>query len=205
MTDLDLVCAEPYIIGLMGGISFLSFSIGSILMTRAMDEYGRKPTMLAASAITPIGIIIMLLFGNDIYKIYVIIFIMGLAYNTRSSAAYLFGTEFLCKESHIKYGQVLFCFSSLINILSALFFWLFRDQTSYFFFLFVIMMFSLIWIGVYTPESPLFLWEKENYDKLKICLSRIAKMNGKYEDEAKIDSICYKLQQEQILEKEKFV
>jgi hypothetical protein len=150
--------------------------------------------MLAASAVTPIGIIIMLLFGNDIYKIYVIIFIIGLTYNTRSSAAYLFGTEFLCKESHIKYGQVLFSVCSLINVLSALFFWLFRDQTSYFFFLFVIMMISLIWIGVYTPESPLFLLEKENYDKLKICLGRIAKMNGEY-DEEKIEMICFKLRQ----------
>ena len=73
-------------------------------MTQAIDVYGRKPTMLAASAITPIGIVIMMLWGNDIYSIYIIIFIIGLTYNTRSSTAYLYGTEFLCKDSHIKYG-----------------------------------------------------------------------------------------------------
>lgn len=56
MTDLDLICAEPYVIGLLGAISFISFSIGSIMLTDLMDTIGRKKVVLVASAVTPIGI-----------------------------------------------------------------------------------------------------------------------------------------------------
>lgn len=34
MTSLDLICEEPYKIGLMGSVSFISFSIGSLLITK---------------------------------------------------------------------------------------------------------------------------------------------------------------------------
>jgi MFS family permease len=34
MTDLNLVCEDPISIGLMGTISFISFAIGSALITR---------------------------------------------------------------------------------------------------------------------------------------------------------------------------
>lgn len=34
MTELDLICQEPYKIGLLGSISFMSFSLGSVLITK---------------------------------------------------------------------------------------------------------------------------------------------------------------------------
>ena len=61
MTQLDLVCAQPYVIGLMGVISFVSFSIGSLLFTNIIDRAGRKYVVLVASLVTPIGIAVLLL------------------------------------------------------------------------------------------------------------------------------------------------
>lgn len=103
MTDLDLICEEPYVIGLLGAISFISFSLGSIMLTDLIDTNGRKSVVLAASAITPIGIA-MLLHAKSIYHIYAIMFIIGLTYNPRSSVAYLYGCEFLQKKEKLKFG-----------------------------------------------------------------------------------------------------
>lgn len=108
MTDLDLICAEPYLIGMLGAVSFMAFSIGSILITKVIDIHGRRLTLIYASSVTPIGILLMLTIGKNLAIVYAIIFFMGMTYNTRGSTAYLYGTEFLCKQSHLTFGQTLF-------------------------------------------------------------------------------------------------
>jgi hypothetical protein len=45
----------------MGVISFISFSIGSLVFTNFIDRAGRKYVVLIASLITPIGIAVLLL------------------------------------------------------------------------------------------------------------------------------------------------
>jgi MFS family permease len=94
MTDLNLMCTEPYIIGLLGAISFISFSFGSILFTGISDKYGRRPVVIIASLVTPLGAF-STLFAKNIATLYSIIFIMSLSYNARGSTAYIYGTEFL--------------------------------------------------------------------------------------------------------------
>lgn len=42
MTDLDLICAKPYSIGLIGFVTFVSFSVGSAIITKITDKKGRK-------------------------------------------------------------------------------------------------------------------------------------------------------------------
>jgi hypothetical protein len=37
MTDLNLICEEPYKIGLLGALSFISFTLGSAFITRIAD------------------------------------------------------------------------------------------------------------------------------------------------------------------------
>lgn len=95
MTQYDLICAEPFVIGFMGLVSFLSFSIGSLSLTDIIDTQGRKHVVVYSSMVTPIGIFMLLAFAKDIYAIYGIIFIVGLTYNPRSSTAYIYGNEFL--------------------------------------------------------------------------------------------------------------
>lgn len=113
MTDLDLICAEPYSIGLIGAVSFISFSIGSILMSNLIDTYGRKKVIIGSSLVTPIAMVGMLLFARSLGVIYVFIFVMGLTYNTRSSTAYLYGTEFLEQNERLRFGAYNFMFSGI--------------------------------------------------------------------------------------------
>jgi len=113
MTQYNLICEEPFMIGLLGLVSFLSFSIGSLCFTNIIDTQGRKNAIIISSLITPIGIVCMLCLAKDIYAIYGIIFIMGLTYNPRSSTAYIYGTEFLESAQKMNFGTLNFVFTGL--------------------------------------------------------------------------------------------
>ena len=128
MTELNLICEEPYVIGLLGAISFVSFSLGSIMLTNLIDTRGRKGVVLIASAVTPIGILILIFLSINIYFVYAVMFIIGLTYNPRSSVAYLYGSEFLPKEQKLVYGAYNFTLSGVLQCLSAVYFYQFKDQ-----------------------------------------------------------------------------
>lgn len=113
MTKLDLLCEEPYKIGLLGTISFLSFSIGSVLIMNLADSRGRKTTVLYSGLVTPVCILLLQQVGIDIKIIYVLIFIMGLTYNPRSSTAYLYSSEFMETRNRIRIGTYIFGFSGI--------------------------------------------------------------------------------------------
>ena len=127
MTNLDLICEEPYKIGMIGVLSFIGFSVGSILITPLSDKFGRRKTLLCVSMVTPIGIVICILVEDNLYAIYSVIFLMGLTYNCRASTAYVFATEFLTTSYHLVFAQMLFLLGGLFYILSGVHFYLFRD------------------------------------------------------------------------------
>ena len=113
MTDLDLICEEPYKIGLLGTISFLSFSIGSVLILSYADFLGRKAVVFYSGLVTPICMVLLLILANDLTVIYSLIFLMGLTYNPRSSTAYLYATEFIQTRNRLKVGTYTFGFSGI--------------------------------------------------------------------------------------------
>ena len=169
MTDLNLICEEPYIVGLLGAISFISFSIGSIMLTDIIDKKGRKSVVILASAITPVGIC-LLFFAPNIYVIYAIMFVIGLTYNPRGSVAYLYGAEFLEKREKLKFGAYNFTLSGVLQFLSAVWFYYFKNQDSYFVIMIIMMTLSIAWVYLYVPESPVFLYEIRDFDRLEKCL-----------------------------------
>ena len=82
----------------MASINFIGFTIGSLLFVRLADVYGRKPVVLVATAVTPIGIVCIIYLGTSLYSVYTIVFFMGLTYSTRASISYLLATEFLTES-----------------------------------------------------------------------------------------------------------
>jgi MFS family permease len=62
MTDptINLLCKPPYMVGLIGSISFVSYSFGSLAFTRYNDILGRKPVVQLAGVVTPLGLITLL-------------------------------------------------------------------------------------------------------------------------------------------------
>lgn len=154
MTQQDLICEEPYVIGLMGAISFISFSVGSLAFTDMVDKKGRKMIVLAATMVTPLGILAMMLFADNIYHIYTIMFLVGLTYNPRGSVAYLYGSEFLDKESRFIFGMFNFVISGILCGLSALWFYVTKDQNLYFLILIILILIAMFWVAIAVPESP---------------------------------------------------
>jgi len=107
-TDLDLICKEPYAIAFIGSMSFFSFAVGSILFTNIIDHYGRKKVLIISGLVTPVSMLLMLLFARSLPAIYVFIFILGLSYNTRCSTCYMYAIEFMEDKERLLVGQLNF-------------------------------------------------------------------------------------------------
>ena len=133
MTDLNLLCTEPYLVGLLGGISFITSSIGSLTITRYIDKTGRQKALMIMSVFTPAGVLILTLLGKNLNltAIYVVVAVMGFTYNARSSITYVFGSEFTPKAYNMRYSMAIFVTSGLLQALSGWFFWQFRSQEIY--------------------------------------------------------------------------
>lgn len=159
MTQLDLICVEPYKIGLMGTLSFFSIAIGSFFFTRQADTYGRKPVILAATMVTPIGVALILLLGTHLtlYWIYGILIMIALAYNPRASTAYLYATEVLPKRRRMLFGGTLFTFEGLFTVSVAYYFYVYRDQNTIMIGVSVACILAMIVLFFFLPESPSFL------------------------------------------------
>lgn len=76
-------------------LAFISFSIGSVLFTNLADKYGRRCTLIFATTVELMGILIFQLAEVNITVIYVVLFCIGLFYVTRNSISNLYGAEFL--------------------------------------------------------------------------------------------------------------
>jgi len=127
MTNLDLICEEPYQIGLMGSVCFISFSIGSLLTSQLPDTYGRRRVVLGSALVSPLGILILLFAPVNLLFINVIMFMIGFAYNARSTGAYLYNTEFIESEKRINIVTGLWTISGSFQVLSSFWFWYTKD------------------------------------------------------------------------------
>lgn len=64
MTQLDLICVEPFYIGFLGSISFVCFALGAFFFTKYADIFGRKKLVCVAAIFTPISLAALLLFAK---------------------------------------------------------------------------------------------------------------------------------------------
>lgn len=177
MTDLDLICEEPIKIGLLGTICFISFSIGSILLTNQADIRGRKTTTLTTGYITAICIMLFIYLELNLQIIYILIFIYGCVYNVRSSVAYLHNSELLESHARMNMGTCIFSFSGLLQAFSAYWFWYTKDQTTYLTLLAIVLFSALTCLTFFIPESPVYLLERQNFSELRQCLLTIGSFN----------------------------
>jgi len=177
MTDLNLICEEPYKIGLIGSISFISFSLGSLFTSKLADTYGRRRVVIGATLVTPLGLLILLLAPMNLMVINVLMFVIGFTYNARSTGAYLFNTEFIESEKRINIGICLWTFSGAMQGLSAFWFWYTKDQEAYFKLIIVLLFVAILIIYLFVPESPLYLYEKHMFKEMGKSLLTIGSMN----------------------------
>lgn len=193
MTELDLICEEPIKIGLIGSMSFLSFSLGSVLLTKEADKHGRKKTVLYTGIVTPICIFLLIYIKLNLNLVYLLIFPMAITYNARSAVAYLYNSELMETNKRIYIGTCVFGFSGFYQAFTAWWFWYTKDQWIYSGSICVGTFIALMLMQVFIPESPLYLYEKENFIELRKALSIIGSYNGVANLEVKVDYCMLRL------------
>jgi len=129
MTQLDLVCIEPYYIGLIGTISFVSFATGSILFTKHADIIGRHKFVCYAAGLTPLAIAAMIIGSRKlgIFFLYFVFGILGLSYTPRASTVYLYGAEMLPVRARLAFGTFLFLIDGCFSIFAPVYFYYWKN------------------------------------------------------------------------------
>ena len=88
-----------------------------------------------------------------------------------------------------------FILSGIIHGLSALWYYTIKDQNLYFLIIAILLLIAMLWILIFVPESPLFLYEKHEFQKFTAALEYIAKFNGVKDYQFKIELAVEKLKQ----------
>jgi MFS family permease len=162
MTQLDFICMEPFYIGILGSISFISFSIGSFFFTKQADVYGRHLVTCTAATVTPLALVI-LIFGVPhfgLIGIYITFAVLGLTYNPRGSTAYLYGAEMLPTNKRLLFGQVLFFADGIFSICASFYFYSVGNLNAFFAGVLVAFTTALVAMTFLLPETPSFLLMK---------------------------------------------
>ena len=76
---MDLLCLEPFKIGLIGSMYFIGVVISSVIAPPLADAYGRKYVFFGSELVQLSGLI-GLLFVRDIWGIYICMVLVGLSY-----------------------------------------------------------------------------------------------------------------------------
>lgn len=129
MTELNLVCYEPYYIGLLGTVSFISFAVGSFFFTKQADIFGRHKVVCIAATMTPIGLFALIVGAKKlgIYFLYFTFGVMALSYNPRGSTSYLYALEVIPDRARLLFGTILFFFDGCFSVFTAVYFFYWKD------------------------------------------------------------------------------
>lgn len=162
MTNLDLICAPHYFIGMLGSMSFVCFAIGSFTFTKQADIIGRHKVTVIASIMTPICLLV-LYFGaqnSGVYLVYPVMACLAVTYNPRSSTVYLYAAEFLPPNKRLWFGSTLFFLDGCFGIFASYYFYTWKDQNLFFIIIGTIFTISLVILAFFLPETPSFLLMK---------------------------------------------
>lgn len=136
---------------------------------------GRKPVTVVASVLSPFCLTFLIVgteWGGLIY-IYGVMTVMALAYNPRSSTAYLYAAELLPPNRRLFFGTSLFLFDGMFSVFAAFYFWKFGDMNALFIGVGVVFCIALTYMTIVMPETPSFLLAKGDVEGYQASLSFI--------------------------------
>ena len=91
--QVNLTCISKEESGLIGSMFFVGTFIGSFILPRASDIYGRKPLFLIGLVIF-FSVVTAAYFVTNLYALYFIIFMGGISETGRYYVAYVYAIEF---------------------------------------------------------------------------------------------------------------
>ena len=172
---MDLYWSKPIETSLFGSLFFSGVLVGMIILAFT-SKYGRRINLIVSSIITLIEIY-LLIFINNLYSRYIGMFVLGWCL-IRNIQSYIIATELSPNRIQI----VVTTFVLGIDVLTlpawSLFYKFISNDWKYITY-FIIPMSTLITIAsLFVPESPLFLYEKGEYEKARKLIWNISKINN---------------------------
>ncbi|CDW88844.1 organic cation [Stylonychia lemnae] len=177
--QLDLKCRSSIAVSFIGSSFFFGAFIGSFILPRASDVYGRRPMFLVGLVLYLI-VIIGLVFNTSLYLTYVLLLLGGISETGRYYVAYVYCVEMMPDKYQNLSGLLIFVVFGCLQILFSIYFWFISKEWINLAYmggaLSIISFILTIWK---LPESPRFYFSKKRFDEARVVLLHIAKFNGK--------------------------
>ena len=94
VSELNLYCTKSISMSLIGSLFFTGTFIGSFLLPRLADIYGRKPLFLVGLSLY-ICVVIALFFTKSLSTLYFLMFMGGISETGRYYVAYVYTVEMM--------------------------------------------------------------------------------------------------------------
>lgn len=134
ITRLDIVCASPYEISLLGTTLFAGLFIGSVFVSRLGDIIGRKIVLTATVLISSLTLISIILTTN-LFLLYVSIFVFGVTASPRYSIAYIYFSEIVSSQYVYLYSMISMLVDAISMVVFGIYFNLIKDMAPLLWFL----------------------------------------------------------------------
>ena len=167
VSQIDLYCTEDFEMSLIGSMFFLGTFLGSFILPRAADVYGRKPLFLIGLALY-IGVAIALIFVENLYTLYVLMFLGGISETGRYYVAYVYIVEMMPAKVQDAFGiYIFFVFAFAMTWIALQFWFITKDVFVNNYIALAMAGFSWITVIFFVPESPRFLFSTKQYEKAR--------------------------------------
>ncbi|CDW72064.1 organic cation [Stylonychia lemnae] len=183
---LNLFCISDNQLGLIGSSFFIGAFIGSLIIPRLADVYGRKRPYLFGLCLYACTAFIYP-FSTSLYLNYFLIFLGGISESGRYYVGFVYLQE-LMPQSHQTYiGLNIFMVHGFAKLWYDVYFykisknWIFMNYSSI-----IKAILCLISVHFILPESPRYLLSSNQNDKARESFRKIARFNGIKTDQSDI-------------------
>jgi MFS family permease len=161
---MDLFCTSEKAMGFIGSSFFIGCFVGSFILPRASDIYGRKPLFIIGLIIY-VAVVVSSLFCSNLNFMYFILFMGGISETGRYYVAYVYAVEFMPKHFKDKTGLYIFVCFGVCMVLIAIRFWAISERvwTWNAYLAIVLAITSMVGTIVWLPESPNFLYSRKRF------------------------------------------
>uniref|UniRef100_A0A4W3J7S9 Solute carrier family 22 member 5-like n=1 Tax=Callorhinchus milii TaxID=7868 RepID=A0A4W3J7S9_CALMI len=177
VTQWDLVCDSNWKGPLCTSMFFIGVLCGSFLSGQLSDRYGRKNILFASMGVQAVFSLIQV--ASQSWEMFcVLFFLIGLGQISNYVAAFVLGTELLCKSVRVAFGTLgLPMFYALGYMLLPFIAYYIRDWSML---LLALSLPGLLYVPLwwFIPESPRWLLVQGRVEEAEVIVKAVAKRNG---------------------------
>ena len=111
---------------MLGSIVFFGFLLSSFTIMPTPDIFGRKPVLIVTTILSSIAPF-LILFTRKLSTVYILLFVYGFTILVRGTTSYVYCLEFVSKEKEKSYVSAIIILEKVVNMVTPLVFWVYRD------------------------------------------------------------------------------